>query len=205
MKIKIYSYVTPGYDEIVRDGREYVKIPDEIISRFSNTRMIARMAKCLPQMFFDPKETDACLWVDSNIILKKGSSYEQLIRDNFISSKHCSVFSHTHRTTINEEISAINLNRLDHPTLTEKHRDKEGTLAWTGILYRKLTPEVIRANNYWWSELSTKSSRDQLSFPYCFNGLVEYKETPDFKKLGELCWINNSVWGKLRHNKKQNF
>lgn len=205
MKIKIYSYVTPGYDYTINDGRQYVTMPEELSSRFTNTRMIARMAKALPQMFFDTKELDACLWIDSNIILKKGNTYEDLIRKYFIDSKHCSVFAHTHRSTINEEIDAINVNKLDHPLLTEKHRDKEGTLAWTGILYRKFTPEVIQANNYWWSELSTKSSRDQLSFPYCFDGLVDYKENPDLQELGELCWTNNSVWGKLKHMKSQNF
>ena len=205
MRIKIYSYVTPGYDDMVRDGRAYIQIPEEITSRFSNTRMIARMAKCLPHMFMDPDEYDACLWVDSNVQLKKGNSYEQLIRNYFAKSEHCSVFAHTQRTTINEEIDAIDKFGLDHPTLTKKHRDKEGTLAWTGILYRKFTPEVIRANNYWWSELSTKSSRDQLTFPYCFDGLVDYKENPDLEKLGELCWTNNSIWGKLKHKKKQDF
>ena len=205
MRIAIYSYVTPGYDKKIQDGRSYIQLPEQLTDRFSNTRMVARMVKCLPHLFMDPNDVDACLWIDSNVYLKKGYNYEKLITEYFVDAKHCGVFAHTQRKTVNEEILAVNEYRLDYPNLTDRHKDRQGLLAWTGILYRTFTPEVIRANEKWWAEVSTKSSRDQLSFPYCFEGLTDYRENPDLETLGELCWTNNSKWGKTKHLKKQNF
>ncbi len=205
MKIKVYSYVTPGYDNQVKDNRSYIDIPETIVSRYGKSRMVARMAKCLPHLFMDPNEYDACLWLDSNVCLKKGYDFKKLITEYFAGVEHCSLFSHTERKTINEEILAINRSGLDYPELTAKHKDKPGRLAWTGIIFRTFTPEVIEANNRWWGEISSKSSRDQLSFPYCFEGLVDYRENPDLKKLGSPCWTNNSKWGTTKHMKEQNF
>lgn len=205
MKIVVYSCVTPGYDDKVDDGRLYVTPPKEICERFTNTRMIARMAKALPHLFLDIRNVDACLWIDSNIQFKEGYNVEMLIKDYFAETKHCGVFAHTERNNIDQEVLAVNYNKLDHPNLTAKHIRCKGKLAWTGILYRTFTRDVIKANNRWWAEISTKSSRDQLSFPYAFDNLVDYKTNPDLEKLGKYCWINNSKWGKTRHLRRQNF
>ena len=70
---------------------------------------------------------------------------------------------------------------------------------------KAFSPEVIKANNRWWAEISTKSSRDQLSFPYAFDDLVEYKTIPDLEELGKSCWIDNSKWLRNSHLERQNF
>lgn len=206
MKVLAYSCVTPGYDKKVDDGRLYVTPPKEICERFNNTRMIARMAKALPHLFLDTKNIDACLWIDSNIQFTSRYSAEMLVAEYFLETQHCGVFAHTERSSIDQEILAVNSNKLDYPNLTSQHAGRTGKLAWTGILYRTFTPDVIKANNRWWAEMSTKSSRDQLSFPYIFSNLVEYKSNPDLEKLGENCWRNNTRWFKTStHRDKQNF
>ena len=79
------------------------------------------------------------------------------------------------------------------------HKSCTGRLAWTGILFRTFDQLMLDANHRWWAELSTKSYRDQLSFPYVFRGLIDYKVNPDLEKLGERCWLNNSKWKRHRH------
>lgn len=190
MKILTYSYVSPGYDKKVDDGRLYVEPPKEISGRFSNTRMISRMVKALPHLFLDYSGYDACLWIDSNVVTDQGI---EALLGHFPRSEHCAVFPHYERETIDEEIDVVNTYELDHPCLTAQHRGRQGRLAWTGILYRTFTPEVIEANNRWWAEISTKSSRDQLSFPYIFDGLIDY--------------ISEEIhdWKLLNHDRNQNF
>ena len=205
MKVLAYSCVTPGYDKKIDDGRLYVTPPKEICERFNNTRMIARMAKALPHLFLDTKNIDACLWIDSNIQFTSRYSAEMLVGEYFLEAQHCGVFAHTVRSTIDQEVLAVNSNKLDHHNLTAQHIGCKGKLAWTGILFRKFTRDVIKANNRWWAEMSTKSSRDQLSFPYAFESLVDYKTNPDLEKLGENCWRNNTRWFQVRHLDKQNF
>lgn len=205
MKVLAYSCVTQGYDKKVDDGRLYVTPPNEICERFNNTRMIARMAKALPHLFLDTKNIDACLWIDSNIQFTTRYSAEMLVGEYFLETQHCGAFAHTARSTIDQEVLAVNSNKLDHPSLTAEHLGCKGKLAWTGILYRTFTRDVIKANNRWWAEISTKSSRDQLSFPYAFESLVDYKTNPDLEKLGEGCWRNNTRWFQTRHLHKQNF
>lgn len=193
MKIKVYSYATSGYDNLQQDGRDYIDLPKTLTTRFNSTRMIARIPKCLPHLLLDLHKWDACLWIDSNISFKKGYDFKKLYHEYFENIKHCGVFAHTNRSTINEEIAAVNHFKREYPSLSALHQDRIGRLAWTGILYRKFTPEIIAANNRWWSEITTKSSRDQLSFPYCFEGLIEYIENPDIE-TGATCWKNNSRW-----------
>ena len=205
MKLLVYSYVSPGYDEKVDDGRLYIEPPAEISERFNNTRMIARMAKALPHLFLEHNSVDACLWLDSNIRFVEGYSAEKLVKEYFADTEHCGVFAHTKRTEISQEIEACNKLNKDHPSLTAKHTARRGRLAWTGILYRTFSRKVIRANNRWWAEISTKSSRDQLSFPYSFKNLVDYKINPDLNELGEICYRNNSKWKLSWHLKNQNF
>ena len=199
MRVVVYSYTSPGYDNKIDDGRLYLTLPKEICKRFNNTRMPARIAKALPHIFLDTKNADACLWLDSNIQFREGYNSDMLIKEYFEKTEHCGVFAHTERTTIDQEIAAINTKKLDHPSLTSQHFRRIGKLAWTGILYRTFTPEVIRANNMWWAEISTKSSRDQLSFPYSFDNLIDYKDNPDLETLGKQCWSSNSKWYRTRH------
>lgn len=196
MKTVVYSFVTPGYDEKVKDGRLYVDAHVDICERFRHARMVSRMVKALPHLFLD---ADACLWLDSNVTFVNGYSAEQLIEEYFSDTQHCGVFEHTMSTTIDQEIDTVNGLHLDVPELTSAHKGQEGRLAWTGILYRRFTPEVIEANNRWWAELSTKSSRDQLSFPYVFKGLTDYKVNPDLEEQGSGCWVKNSKWHVRRH------
>lgn len=205
MKIAIYSCVTRNYDKKVDDGRIYITPPKEICNRFNNTRMIARMVKALPHLFLDTKDIDACLWIDSNIQFKTGYDAKMLVKEYFSETQHCGVFAHTERNTIDQEILAVDRLNLDYPSLTTQHLNSKGKLAWTGILYRTFSPEVIKANNRWWAEISTKSSRDQLSFPYAFDDLVEYKTIPDLEELGKSCWIDNSKWLRNSHLERQNF
>ena len=205
LRVLAYSCVTPGYDEKVDDGRLYVTPPKEICERFNNTRMIARMVKALPHLFLDTKNIDACLWIDSSINFANGYSAKMLVAEYFLDTQHCGVFAHTERTTIDQEVLAVNSRQLDYPSLTARHKGGKGKLAWTGIVYRRFTSDVIKANNEWWAEISTKSSRDQLSFPYVFGDLVDYKASPDLEELGPLCWIKNSRWSKAKHLQKQNY
>ena len=206
MKVLAYSCVTPGYDKKVKDGRRYVTLPKEIYDRFKSTRMIARMVKALPHRFFETEDIDACLWIDSNIRFRRGYGINSLLEEYFLETEHCAAFAHTARSNIDQEVRQINRHRRDYPNLTAKHLGRKGKLAWTGILYRTFTPEVIKANERWWSELSTKSSRDQLSFPYVFEGLVDYKTNPDLDIMGTNCWRSNTRWFQLKHlNQKKNF
>ena len=203
MRIKVYSYVTSGYDNFKQDGRKYIDLPKTLTNRYNSTRMIARLPKCLPHLLFDLRNYDACLWIDSNISFRKEYNFKMLYYEYFANVEHCGVFAHTIRSTINEEIEVVNKSKKDYPSLSALHQDGIGRLAWTGILYRKFTPEIIAANNRWWSEITTKSSRDQLSFPYCFEGLVEYIENPDIE-TGKGCWKKNSRWYVLPHLKNTN-
>ena len=170
MKTIVYSFVTPGYDKRIDDGRVYLEMPREVISRCGRAKMAARMAKALPHKFLDIRNADACLWLDSNISFKDGYSAEQLIEEYFSDTQYCGVFEHTSRTKISEEVEEVKGLRLEDPELADMHKSCTGRLAWTGILFRTFDGLMLEANNRWWAELSTKSYRDQLSFPLCVPG-----------------------------------
>jgi len=47
----------------------------------------------------------------------------------------------------------------------------------TGVLIRKHTDRVKRLNERWWAEICRGSLRDQISFPFVWNGHAAYLDT----------------------------
>ena len=152
-----------GYDDI----SNYLNIAP--CDKFVTHRMKAKLPKILPHKVLP--EHDYSIWVDSNVTLQK-SAIELL---EYFEYPDVGVFRHPVRKTINDEIEICGKWKLDDEKNLFYHKDKEGKLAWCGIIIRKNIPSVHLACEQWWAEICAGSSRDQISFPYTLGKLATYK------------------------------
>jgi len=163
MDIIVYTCMSGDYDDI----SNYLNI--DPCDKFVTHRMKAKLPKILPHKVLP--EHDYSIWVDSNVTLKK--TPEQLLE--YFEYPDVGVFRHPVRKTINDEIDICNKWQLDNEKNLLYHMDKEGKLAWCGIIIRKNTHFVHAACEGWWAEICAGSSRDQISFPYTLGKLATYK------------------------------
>ncbi|MDO6353265.1 DUF616 domain-containing protein [Synechococcus sp. YX-04-1] len=141
-------------------------------STFEDERLNARATKILSHLYFPDAEWT--IWCDSN--LKLLIEPEELLE--FFDYPEVGVYGHFKRNSINDEIDACKASKKDLSRKLELHRDMPGRLALTFIVIRRNSPKVAAANNAWWAEVTTKSRRDQLSFPYTLGPLATYRDIP---------------------------
>lgn len=186
MKIKVYSCVSGDYDVKLTD-RIYI----EPCNRFTTHRMNAKFPKILSHKIKELEDADYTIWADSNIRFK----IDPLSLVEYFSCPKVGIFSHT-KNSINTEIEACKLYKLDDNDRINYHKDKGGKLACCFLIIRKNCEEVSRLNEQWWAEICAGSSRDQLSFPYTLGKIATYKTLPNND------YNENHMWTRLPHKRK---
>lgn len=127
-------------------------------------RRSARYHKIRSTLLFPGRTT---LWLDANISLRNEPAL--LLRHL---TQALAVHAHRERDCVYAEYRAcLKFNKDDPEVMARQiqryrhHGYKESAgLVETGVLLRKDTPELRAFEAMWWNELSTGSSRDQLSF-----------------------------------------
>lgn len=136
-----------------------------------DSRRNSRAPKILSHLF---SETEYSIWIDGNVSLIRPP--RELIA-RYLGEHDIALFKHPKRDCIYDEALRCATGKLDDPeTIIEQvtRYENEGYaknkgLYECGIILRRHTPKVIELNNYWWSEYSRGSVRDQISFAYCVN------------------------------------
>lgn len=140
-------------------------------SRLDATRS-ARRIKLLPHIFLDEFGGDFSFWIDGNVDIV-GDAYA--LADEFGTETFVG-FKHPYRNCIYEEaIACIEQHKEDPKRILDQmktYRDegypRNRGLTETNVLLRKhQDSQIVRLMESWWREVSTRSSRDQLSLFYC--------------------------------------
>lgn len=166
-KIIVYTCNTNQYDLPIR-GVEQIKGSELFLDECLN----AKAPKVLSHLYYP--DADWTIWCDSN--LKLLIEPEELIK--FFDYPEIGVYAHDKRASINDEIDACKAANLDSSQRLEMHRNMPGRLACCFLIIRRKCPAVAAANAAWWAEITTKSKRDQLSFPYTMGPLATYRDIP---------------------------
>lgn len=135
---------------------------------FKDDRRNSRAPKILSHLYSD---TEYSIWIDGNMSLLKPP--EKIIK-RYLGDHDLAVFQHPKRDCIYDEAMRCAKANLDEPeTIIEQVSRYEKTgyakhkgLCECGVLIRRHTKKVIEFNNYWWSEYTRGSVRDQISFMY---------------------------------------
>ena len=156
--------------------------------KLGNPHYSSRLYKILSHIY-DPGEWS--VYVDADIFLPDGLE-EKLIEELKESGMAVGVFKHPWRKCLYEEADeVVSLGKdsgenVYKTMLFMSHAEcpAYGNLAACGIIVRKNTPEVEERNRIWWELLCAGSERDQITFPFAFQGLIHYFEGNiyDFKK-----------------------
>lgn len=148
------------------DAGDWLVVPAH--DNFKENNRNAKIHKILPHQYFD---CDYSLWMDGTIALVKPMDY---LIEKYLGDADIATFKHPGRPGIYEEAEACKKlgkgdpAKIDKQIATykkEEYPEQFGLYECTVIL-RRHTKEVEKLNNYWWSEISRHSRRDQLSFPY---------------------------------------
>ena len=157
---------------------------DEI---FANPKLNSKIYKILPHLFI---ECDVSIWLDGNISLN--ITPEDLVK-KWLDEKNISLCRHFSRNCIYQEameIKQLGLDKIDVVDQQMERYRKAGYpqfngLTETGVIIRRHTSKINRMNEQWWAELCRGSSRDQLSFCFCFPKYraieCNVRNSPDFK------------------------
>ena len=191
-KIAIITAITNNYNRLrdfnINDNVECLAFLDE---ETENNHVYSKMWNVMPatNLFNDPnrnakiykilshKFTDAeyIIWIDGNITLKV--DHEVIIKD-WMDDTDIAVFKHPFRDCVYDEgIEVIKCGKDTNNTVINhldryrklNYKDHNG-LAECGVIVSRRTKEVNRLFDQWWSEICCGSRRDQISFPYVFNG-----------------------------------
>jgi len=184
---KIYTAIVGGKDKERTDIQVF-----KDFDKFKLPVFNAKIYKVLPHLFLDLKENEWSVWVDGNITLKVDP--EELIK---MVKTDIGVFPHPDRTCLFDEAAYCmhygigNQKEIADQIKQYSKFPKGKGLAMCGILVRKNTLEMRSLCEKWWAEICRGSNRDQISFPYVFNGKVSYfpyqkniKDNPYFKRYG---------------------
>ena len=162
----IYSAITGEKDK----PRDDIKVftGDNL---FINPRYEARLYKTLFHYFIDDEYS---IWVDGNVFLKKPEKeYYELLGDNDIA-----VLEHAFIPTIQQEIKVCRKVGKGEPEKLkeqeEAYKFQQENHAQTCMVIRRNTPEMRQLCETWWAHICRYSVRDQVSFPFVFQGKATY-------------------------------
>lgn len=182
--ILVYSAIFAGRDRleipkiegidfrIITEDEQYVGKAGIMVTPLpiaGDPRRSARFFKAMPQLLFP--EYRRWIWIDGNVRFHEWANGQHLggIPGPLATFKHrdrecayqeayiCSTFSLDDSSVIKAQMEGYR---------TEGFPEGHG-LGETMVVVRDNTPEIQRFNRRWWTEVSGKSLRDQLSFNYC--------------------------------------
>lgn len=187
-KIVIYTCIIGGIDNLIEPvvdipGCDFILFTDrkDIKSKkfkiiqlndiYKNQRLTSRAPKLLPHFFL--QEYEYSLWIDARIILKNPDMGKLI--PNHLKYANWAMYKHDERSSIYQEaIVCIEQNKDSKEKIesqmalyAEDGFKDQYSLMMGAIIFRKhMELDVIKTNEDWWYEITHKSIRDQLSFPY---------------------------------------
>lgn len=177
----MYSANVSGY----RPGRTDIQV--YTVDKLGNPHYSSRLYKILSHIY-DPVEWS--VYVDADIYLPEGME-QNLIEELKASGKTVGVFKHPWRDCLYQEADeVVRLGKDYAPAvmLQKAHYKQLGFgehkgLGACGVLVRN-NKEAEALNILWWTHVCAFSKRDQISFPYVFDGHIHYYEgnVYDFKR-----------------------
>lgn len=151
-----------------RPWKSSLWIQQPAYDRFHSLRRNSRVHKILAHQYIDAEYS---IWIDGNISLRIPAA--ELI-SRWLADVDLAVFKHHARDCLYAEAAVCAERGLDSRDLIsaqvlkyreEKIRPEQG-LGECCVVLRRHTAAVERFNNFWWSEYSRFSVRDQISFMY---------------------------------------
>lgn len=194
--------VPPGFDEaiLVSDRPIVSEWKNVVLPVDLPPRLGAKLPRARPDLF--TKNSASC-WMDANV--RDTSGYlSELVRTGLVSAE-LAIFSHPKRSSVAEEVEFLKrfskFRRLPLDAQLEKYksagfRDDRG-LFYTGVIARRHTEEALAFGNAWLVEITYRSIRDQVSFPYVMttNPITVNAINADYRENLQL----------LDHNRKDYF
>lgn len=163
--------------------------------------MEAKKYKILSHKYID---SEYSIWVDGNVYLKQNEEWYY----NLLGDYDIAVLKHPLHQCVYKEAKLCKKIGTGNPEAIDELMDKytgEGYpenngLAQCCMIVRRHTPELNTLNEAWWAEICRYCSRDQLSFPYIFQGKVKYLEH-DKTKPWNIAHDNNLYFTRYPHQK----
>jgi hypothetical protein len=164
-------------------------------SELTNTRN-SRKPKMLSNVFID---TPYSIYHDANRSL---SIEPHILIDNYLSNCDIAFFKHPHRKCLYAEEKAVietgkDISANTTEQITRYHNDgfpANYGLHAGGIMVRRMTLEVMKFENVWWTEYKSGSHRDQLSLDYS-----RWKTGIEFSEISGD-YFDNELFEYRRHN-----
>lgn len=192
MKIVVYTCTFLDYDDVfspvsqtpdvdfvlIADRRpRFVRgwrwrpFPTETVGM--SQHMANRWCKLFPHRVFP--DADASVYLDGNVLVQ--GDLTPLLREFLDSGAPIGLFRHSARTTVAEEAAFClkrgKIGEADASALEAQlaayraaGMPDDQFLSENGVIFRRHTPETDAAMRLWWSELETRTRRDQISLPY---------------------------------------
>lgn len=187
MSAVVYTCILDGYDlllppRVVNPEIDYIcysNCIDEGIGPWQirkydpglGSRMGAVKCKFLSHLLFP--DVDLVFWADGNAELVCDPL---AVMEHWLAEYDIAAPRHRHRDCIYDEARACVRLRKAQPSQEaieaqmEQYREEgypeHNGLAEVTVLLRRHSPSTIRFNELWWKEVTTQSSRSQLSFDY---------------------------------------
>lgn len=221
-RMVVYTGIFGGYDNlkeplVTEENVDYICFTDDrnlksqswitkyVESEQDNSAIEVRKYKCLPHRFF--MDYDISFWVDASSQIT--APLKPLI-EQYMGTSGMLFFPHYERDCIYEE-GAVNI--IQHRESTakiinqlyqynvEKFPEHYGLLCGTYIVREHNREEVVKCMEDWYSEILSKSARDQLSLPYVMKKNEIY---PDLINEHVFCnkWFQRYVHNKSMDNRK---
>jgi hypothetical protein len=186
MKTVAYTAILGGYDSL----KNQPTIADDFVAfgdaktkpqwpwqlrpsrvKFPNLTLAARWHKMMSHKLFP--DCEVSLWVDGCVEIIGKDTVEQMA-EKYLIDADVALFKHQARTCIYDEAwECIKKKRGNRDLIYQQiyqytqdgYLPNQG-LAETPVILRRHSEAVKALNEAWWRELSTYSSRDQISFNY---------------------------------------
>jgi hypothetical protein len=212
-KVIVYSCVTAGYDDITQTLLSSAPTPEENVTFVLFTdnppvgdtgvwglrpltwnhaicpRRSARYHKCMTHKVLP--EHDYSVWVDGSQIFKGIKVWEDLLRPQVDAKCDLATFKHPLRQCVYQEEKACERHRKDNVVVMRDQMLRYKAAGYpvyhgmveTACVIRANTSAIHAFNSAWWSEISSDSFRDQLSFNYtCWTLQQEYGQIPGHRE-----------------------
>ena len=208
--IVVYTACFGGHDSIqpviVDSDAEFVAITDSegpidgwlIVNHeglpIPDPRLLSRMYKATPHMMFP--DADVWIWHDSNVQLLVPP---ELLVAEWLGYADLAAPKHPGRDcAYGEGYRCVEKGKDTRKKLeaqTRGYREvgypEHNGLAETRVVIRRNTEDIVRFNEIWWGEISTKSIRDQVSFNFAvWVSRVEWKSIN--------AWVPKHPWFKYK-------